>query len=113
MSVDNLPGGPGSASTGTDAAAVITLPAVVGIRHVIPGIMYSYSDVPTGGRLTIEDNGVVVFDIDITTDGPGFPVKFDPHMRSAPGVAMVITLFGGGAGITGKLNIIPAPYTQG
>jgi|GEM_PF-4037412 len=93
--------------TGVNLAAAITGPAsaseVGGRAYVVAGIAWSYSGPPTGGRLTITDNAVIVFDLDVTAGGPGV-VVFDPPIRTADNKAMVITLTAGGVGITGKLN---------
>jgi hypothetical protein len=39
--------------------------------------------------------------------------NFSPHWRGGLGLAVVVTLKAGGAGVIGKLNIAPAPYLQG
>ena len=90
-----------------NTAAVVTYGAAAGVRHAITGMAWSYSGgIPVGGRLTIADAGVVVFDFDITDDGPG-AIEFPrPKMNAAVNTALVVTLAAGGAGVTGKLNIL-------
>lgn len=86
-----------------NTAAVITLAATVDKKHYLPRVVWSYDAVPTGGRLTITDDGNTVFDISITADGPGV---IDLGIESAAvNKALVITLAAGGAGVTGKVNI--------
>lgn len=89
-----------------NTAAVVTKVAVAATSHVITGVAWSYSAAPTNGRLTITDAGNTVFDIDITAAGWGsitFPV---PKVSAAVNTAMVVTLAAGGAGISGKVNIL-------
>ncbi len=87
---------------GSNAAAIATLSAVALFRHVIHKIVWSYNGDPTGGRITITDGGVTVFDINITKGGPG-----SLHMSTpfAVNSAVVVTLAAGGSGVTGKLNV--------
>lgn len=84
---------------------IINLAAAPGVRHAIRGVAWSYDAAPTGGRLTIVTNAVAVFEIDITAGGPGF-IPFSPALASVRGMALTITLAAGGAGITGRLNVI-------
>jgi hypothetical protein len=94
----------------TNTNAVITLAAPgAGKVNVISGVAWSYSGVPTGGRLKIEDvSGTIVFDIDIVSGGPGFIPFTPPKKNAAANTAMIITLYAGGAGIQGKLNVLGA-----
>jgi len=91
-----------------NTAAVITIAAVADQRIIIDSIQWSYSGAPTGGRLSITDGGVTIFDIDITAAGPGgfgLTLPASGGLKSpAAGSAIVITLAAGGAGVTGKLN---------
>lgn len=88
-----------------NTAAVVTYPAVVNGYNIISGVAWSYSDDPTGGRLTISDGTNVILDIDITSSGPGF-INFPIGKRSSRGAAMVIRLYAGGAGVSGKISIL-------
>jgi len=88
-----------------NTAAVITYAAGgAGFRHLVGSIMWSYDAVPTGGGLTITDGGATRFAISITNGGPGFvpevPIRFGDN------TIVVITLAAGGAGISGKLNVL-------
>ena len=85
-----------------NAAAAITVSAVVDARHVLSKVYWSYSAGPTGGKLTIT-GGPNNFEVDITTGGPG-AFTFSPYICSV-NTALVATITAGGAGITGKLNI--------
>ena len=90
----------------SNTAAIITVAAATLDYHIVDWIGWSYDGVPTGGKLTITIDGTEVFDLDITTDGPGqfiFPPAgfYDPTRD--PNEALVITLAAGGSGVTGKL----------
>lgn len=85
-----------------NTAAVVTLISLDRNRRIIHSVQWSYSDNPTGGRLTITDDGVTIFDVDITVGGPG---GFTITKVGGRGKTMVVTLAAGGAGIVGKLNV--------
>ena len=86
-----------------NTAAVITLAATASKKHYIPRVVWSYDAAPTGGRLTITDDGTTVFDLSITAAGPGV---IDVGIESAAvNKAMVITLAAGGGVVVGKVNI--------
>lgn len=89
-----------------NTAAVVTYAAPERpLGHVISGVCWSYAGGdPTGGNLKIEDGGVTVFSMDITSAGAGF-IPFDPPKRGSAGQPLVITLAAGGASVTGKLSI--------
>jgi len=89
---------------GANAAAVITYAAAgAGVSHVLGGVAWSYDADPTGGRLTITDDGNTVFDVNITSKGPGF-FTFPRPKKGTANKALVITLAAGGSGVTGKVN---------
>lgn len=88
-----------------NTAAIITLAAVADKRHHIAQIIYSYSGAPAGGRLSITDGGVTVFDQDITSGGSLGPLQFSNPLRFAVNSAVVITLAAGGGTVVGKLNV--------
>lgn len=98
---------PDEATSSANAAVAITLAAVTGKRHYLAMVLWSYSDTPTGGRLTVSglDNSETL-DIDIVAAGPG-PVLLPP-LAGKVGTAMVITLAAGGGTVVGKLNIMTA-----
>ena len=88
-------------------AAVVTYAGVAGIRHVITGLAWSYvGGIPAGGTLTVTDAGNTVFVIGISEEGPGFITFPSPKRSAAVNTPMVATLAAGGAGITGKINIL-------
>jgi len=89
----------------SNTAAVITYAGIPDSSHVISGVSWSYDDDPTGGQLTITMNGVTVYIIDEPVKGPGF-IPFLPNKRFNKGTTVVITLAAGGAGVTGKLNVL-------
>lgn len=93
------------AAPGANAQAQVTFAAVAGSRHMFEYVAWSYDDDPTGGNLTIHDGaGNTWFNIDITSKGPGF-IPFTPEM-SPVGSALYVTLTAGGAGISGKVNVM-------
>ena len=88
--------------------AVVVLPAVLGMFHVITQIAYSYSAVPIGGRLTVVDDVTTRFDQDIALSGRDV---FDISIASvAPNTAMTVTLFAGGLTVQGKLVVQSYDY---
>ena len=87
-----------------NTAAVVTLSAVAGRRHVIAGLYFGYDSAPTGGALTITDDGNTVFQVPITSEGLGF-LPFDPPVQGTAGKAVVVTLAAGDSGVSGKLNL--------
>lgn len=105
--VINLPVSSGDYATGSNAAAVITLPAAgPGRNHVITGITCGYSSAPTSGSVKIEDgSGNVVFKTPIASAGEN-TINFYPPKIGGSNTAMIITLAAGGAGVVGDLNII-------
>jgi hypothetical protein len=110
--IQSLPGLAGNKSSAAAADVVITYDHEGGIKHIITGLAWSYDIAPNGGRLTVEDGGgTIVFDIDITADGPG-SIHFDPNVRGSENTDLICTLYSGGAGCTGKLNVL-GHYTQG
>lgn len=85
-----------------NTAAIVTLEAVAGRKHWVHHFQWSYSAVPTGGRLTITVGGVIQFDVDITSAGPG---GFGVEIIGGAGQEIVLTLAAGGASVSGKLNV--------
>lgn len=92
-------------TSGDNAAAAITLVTPARKRHYAVAILWSYTDAPTGGRLTISglDGTSDTFDIDI--DSAGWSGIALPPLASALGTDLIITLSAGGAGVVGKLNV--------
>lgn len=87
-------------------AAVITLDAPgAGLRHVISGIAFSYGTTPTGGALSITENGVTVFVIQVPAAGWGV-IPFNPPKRFGANLAVVITLASGGGAVVARLSLL-------
>lgn len=86
--------------------AVMTLPASAGHRWELGSVRWSYSDVPVGGKLTVQwtDTGSVVRSeqYDITAGGPGF-MLWSPALTMPSNVAPTVTLAAGGGGVFGKI----------
>jgi hypothetical protein len=93
-----------SSAPAANTNAVVTYAAAPNVAHSIDSITWSYDAAPTGGRLTITDGGVTVFDIEITAGGPGF-FSFPGGIRGSENSALVITLAAGGAAVEGKLYV--------
>lgn len=88
-----------------NTAAVITLNAVAGLRHVIQSFQWGYSDTPAGAYIQISINGTVEWKVPITAGGPGgfsFPIVGGVNQ------AVVLTLAAPGGVVVGYLN---AQYT--
>lgn len=97
----------GSDFPADDTAAVVTIAAETGERHVIDTVYWSYDAAPTGGKLTVT-NGTITLEWDITAAGPGYlPLRMadDEGFDGGVNTAVTITLTAGGAGIAGKLNV--------
>lgn len=92
------------ATPAANTAADVTLAATPGVNYTIKSIIASYSGVPTGGRLGVLSNGVIVHDVDIVAAGPVQLLPFD-MTEETTNVPIVIRLFPGGAGVTGKLTV--------
>lgn len=93
------------AAPAANTAAQVTFAAAANQRNQFEFIAWSYNGTPTGGNLTVHNGaGAVYFNIDITAGGPGF-IPFTPEM-SAVGSALYVTLTAGGAGVSGKVNVM-------
>lgn len=87
------------------AAATLVLPADPSHRHVIDSLSWSYSGAPTGGGLSVADNGTTVFTMDILVAGYG-QIAFKTGLAAAIfGNALTVTLAAGGLSVVGKLNV--------
>lgn len=96
---------PVSAVGAPGAAAVLQLPADPSHRHVIDSLAWSYSGAPTGGGISVADNGSTVFTMDVMLAGYG-QIIFKTGLAAATfGNALTITLAAGGLSIVGKLNV--------
>lgn len=96
------PADTGHTGSATNLDVDIELPATPGKSHRLLTVSWSYSDDPTGGTITVFDGDNPVYQVDVTSGGPGFlPVM----LTGSPGNAMLVTLSPGGAGVVGRLNI--------
>jgi hypothetical protein len=100
------------ATEAADTDVVITLEAEEGKSWIIPGLIYSYSDLPGAVGGVVIDDGANTIDFDVS-DNALHAHNFAPHVRGALGAEVTVTLKAAGAGVIGKLNIVPAPYQQG
>lgn len=90
-----------------DAQTVITITGDADHFWVLDWLVWSYSHVPTGGRLTVTIGGTTYLDIDITSAGPG-PLRFDLPLYNpafTKGEDVVISLAAGGGSCVGKLSV--------
>lgn len=93
-----------SQATGTHANAVATVAAPPAAnRHVLRYLVWSYNGAPAGRVLIESPIGTTLLDFDVTAAGPG---PLAPEIPGGIGAAMVGTLFDGGAGIIGKINLL-------
>ena len=97
---------PKAHAPGANLPAVITLTAAASVWHVVDRVTGGYTDVPTGGSLTIAATvqGTAVSQVIPITNGGGFVLHFDPPIQGDQNTEIVITLAAGGAGISGKVN---------
>ncbi len=74
---------------------------------VIEWVAWSYSDVPSGGRLIVAIEATTYVDIDITAAGPGM-LRFDPPIYNplfTKEESCQVKLFAGGGTCVGKLSV--------
>lgn len=91
-----------------NTAAVITLAAASGTRHVVDKVFGGYDVTPTGGSLTIAATvlgSAVSMVLPLGTYGP-IVLNLDPPLQGDDNTAITITLAAGGAGVTGKINAL-------
>ena len=91
-----------------NTAAIITLAAASGVRHVVDKVFGGYDATPAGGSLTIAvtQNGSAVSMVMPITAGGGLFIPFDPPLQGDDNTAITITLAAGGATVTGKVNAL-------
>lgn len=92
-----------------NTAAVVTKAAVAGKKHVITGLIVSYTGSGTlaGGNVIIEDvSGTTVFSLNFEAKGT-FVIPFPTPMRTAAvNTAMIVTLAAGSANVSGVVNLM-------
>lgn len=91
-----------------DTAAIITLAAASGTRHVVDKVFGSYSATPTGGSLTIASTVLgtaVSVVVAITAAGP-FDFDFPVPIQGDDNTAITITLAAPGGTVVGKVNAL-------
>ena len=95
-------------------AAVITVAAAAGTRHVVDKVFGAYDDDPGAEKaltiaLTVAGTAVTFTYPVASDDGfmePRFDLNFNPPLQGDDNKAITITLAAGGAGIAGKLNAL-------
>jgi hypothetical protein len=89
-------------------AAVITLAAAAGVRHVVDQVFGSYSAAPTGGSLTIALTvaGATVSLVAAITAGGPFDFTFPVPLQGDENTAITITLASGAGAVVGRLNAL-------
>jgi hypothetical protein len=110
--VQSITGTADSHDNDTAADVVILLAATADKYWLIPGLIYSYDELPGAVGGIIITDGVFTYEWDEVGNG-SFQRNFSPHLRGGLGLGVTITLKSGGAGVKGNLNIVPAPYQQG
>lgn len=89
-----------------DTAAIITLTATAGVRHVLDLVAGGYSAAPTGGSLTIASTveGTAVSQVIPIIEGGGFVMRIDPPIQGDVNTEIKITLAAGSGAVVGKIN---------
>lgn len=88
------------ASANADASVTITPDDDAHV--LIDQIEASYDGTPTDGKLTITDGGTTVWEIDVTAARES--IIFAGGLKCDQ--TTVVTLAAGGAGVTGKINVL-------
>lgn len=94
-----------SATSASNAAVSLTYGAQQNTRHIINGLAWSYSGGSASGSVQVLDQGVVIFNMDITAAGNG-SITFPDPLAGSPGRVLTITLAAGGSSVTGKINAL-------
>lgn len=97
-----------------NTAAVITLAAASGARHVVDKVFGGYDDDPGAEKaltivLTVGGTAYTLTFPVSSNDGflePRFDLDFSPPLQGDDNTAITITLPAGGAAVAGKLNAI-------
>lgn len=84
----------------TNAAAQVTLMAGRGKWLHVSRIIFSYSQAPTGGRLTVTSGNEPPYTWAVTAGGVG---PLGVHMRLQEPI--IVTLAAGGSGVVGDLYV--------
>ena len=75
---------------------------------VLDYVAWSYSGDPTNGKCTVKIGGTTVFEVDVTSGGPGL-LNFEQHelynAAQTKNQALVVELAAGGGSVVGKLQI--------
>ncbi len=95
------------AQSSNNTSAIIAYSSAVGVTRIIGGVAWSYAGTGTlTGVLEIADeSNNVVFNVDITSLGPGF-IPFNPPITTGIGHGITVTLGAGGSAILGKVNVL-------
>lgn len=88
-----------------NAAVEIEIPAITDKRRIISSIIYSYTGSDPVGMLTVNEENTTLFEISITSSGPG-TVTFPKPLRSEVDGTLTIVLSAGGTGIIGRINVL-------
>jgi hypothetical protein len=88
----------------TSHTAVVTIPASPDPNKVtlLLHVQWSYSDTPTGGKITATEGSAVLWEHHITSGGPG---GLSPDVLGTAATAMVVTLAAGGGSVIGRLTV--------
>lgn len=90
----------------SNTAAVVTVTAAPGRRHVLRQIRGSYSAAPAAGStLIVEDGSGNTIDKQYLAAGGPFEFNYDPPLAGTTGAALIVTLAAGGSGISGAVQV--------
>lgn len=90
-------------ATASGTNAEVTIAANPSEFWAIDWITWSYGGDPTGGKLEVLINGVVVYQIDITVGGPGHIEFIKPLYTGVVNQVVVVRLTDGS--VANKLNV--------
>lgn len=91
--------------SGANAAASITLSANAFIEPSISNISYSYSGVPTGGSIKVEDgSGNTIAFWYVVAAGPG-NIPLPPSLHGTLNNNLIVTIAAGGGSVVGTLLV--------
>jgi len=92
--------------TKLDAAANAAASVSFTNPRYLQWIAYSYDAAPTGGKLTVKQGATTIFELDVTAAGAKFLDFARNQLAMTASATVTVTLAAGGAGVTGKLNVM-------
>lgn len=97
---------PVSNTAAANTAVTANATAWPGVKRTIKHVSWSLSASPATAVALTFSSGNTVYQVDITTGGPGFIGFPEQGWPGEEGTAITVTLAAAGASIVGKLNIL-------